>query len=289
ILTYLPRSLFPPFGSWLGYRWFVNIVNLPEGIFDCDRHLDDPTHADYLESTRRWMDRPIMYGIAGIATLYIAYDYYLSDRANMLLLENWMLLAGNLLWWYFLIRVLEMTLIFLWNLKDLLGNPDLRAKIDIDFFDEKNLYGFKPIVRYIYWFTLLYVVIIGLYLSYYQFLDLFVEKNQKSVLSVTIWLCYFLVPLYSYFTTLHPILNIFNREKQKQLNQYADEMKESETSKAYARYLYYKDKYETLDRVQFLNQLYSFKRNLLIQSAIVLGNNFTYLVEVKNEIDKIIK
>gem|GEM_PF-4490951 len=258
IYVYIPRVLFPPLGSWLGYKWFVSIVRVPHLLIKEKDLLESNNN---FNTTAKYMSHPLFYIFTIVATLCLAMiNYFLNKEVDMQLVENWILLIGSSIWWYFIIRTLQMAILVFWDYRHFLYTTKLFKRLNL--FDYENAFGLKPLIEHTYSFLLLYILIIGAYLFYYQvFLN--IDPNIKKWLSFAVWSIYFFFPIYGYLTTLWPASKIVHKRKIELMNELSEKMNKCYKSEDYKNLVFYQSQYDRLKSLQLPK--YPFALNRLLQ------------------------
>ncbi|MDJ0840794.1 MAG: hypothetical protein QNK37_30055 [Acidobacteriota bacterium] len=251
LLNYLARGLFPLIGAAFGYRWFAAIAMLPAKLKEKGLLAKSASFS----TTRSLMSGPMSYLFAAAAVIGIAYAVYGSFRISA---ENWAVLIGSLVWWYFLIRIAEMAVFHFQDLHRFLHRDF--SKEGLSMTDPANAFGLRPLIDYVSRFLWLYILIIGTYLVFYKL----VLADVPLVFTLLVWGVYFALPIYGYRCSLGPADRLLQERKHEMLATYSQKMDYHEKNNDLERWQHYRTLYNDLNKPFGIRKLVTFQGVQLI-------------------------
>jgi|GEM_PF-2050751 len=269
----MARVLFVAIGVPIGYRWMHAIINSFRSFHD-EFQID---YKYYLNQIAQSMSSKLNYLLVVLMICWILYSfssYYLSKHWFFIILY----LIWNMVWWYFILRLFLLTLIVIkqWQ-QIILTQKTIYNKINI--FDRVNLFTFRPIINAIGNLTLLYTLVIGLYLIFYSQFEKVGEDISYTVLFITIWGLYLLVPLYLFQAPILATKKLFREKKEEHLKTLASKIERLYQEEKINEALENKKLYDEIATISFPAD-WKLLSSYLIQSFSILKTlvfNFDYI------------
>lgn len=191
--------LFPVLGAWLGYQWFVSIVQLPQMLVDRGQAHIAPAY----RSAHKIMRHPLAYFLALAATAGVAAGVY--PILHMPILAKWISIIAYGLWWYFIIRTLTLALAVFWDLRHWIY--DLGTSDNGGLPESGDLFDLNPYAEQMVRFLGFYLFIIGPYLIYFS------DRLWRNApwLCAAVWVIYLALPLYVYGTVFRAAAGVLRK------------------------------------------------------------------------------